>query len=83
MPPPVKGLVTLPLDIVRSEIDTVAPTTQTIRTVAVCWIVRFEAPGPSIVMLAVMSGSCESSTIVPVTPNWMVLPVLESAWVMQ
>ena len=45
------------------------------------WIVRFDAPGPSIVTLAVKSGSADWSAIVPETENWMVLPGLALAWV--
>ncbi len=80
-PPPAPPPGAVPPAIVRPEIDAVTPSMASTRVPVAPSTVRFDAPGPSIVTLAIKSGSSDPSSIVPETANTMVLPGLALAWV--
>jgi hypothetical protein len=60
--------VRMPLGVIRGELNCT---------------VRLPAPGPTMFRLPLTSGRELFNEIVPVTPNWTVLPGLRSACVMQ
>ena len=85
MPPPyvVLGPVRVrPETVAEAPLSTVRMPLGVIRGELNC-TVSLPAPGPTTFMLALTSGRELFNEIVPVTPNWTVLPELLSARVMQ